>query len=74
MPPKSKAQARFLGAVASGRARSKRGPTRAQAREMLRGAKLAKLPARKRSSARSRSRSTRARSQPRSKSGRFTRR
>lgn len=48
MPPKSKAQARYMGAVAAGKARGKRGLTRAQAREYLRGAKVKRLPARKR--------------------------
>jgi hypothetical protein len=44
---KSKAQARFLGAVAGGQIKRK-GMTKAKAREMLRGTKVKKLPARKR--------------------------
>lgn len=48
MPPKSKKQAGFLGAIAGGKARKKGGPTRAQAREMLRGSKLKGLPTRSR--------------------------
>lgn len=48
MPAKSKAQARYLGLVASGRIRRKNTPTPAQAREMLRGTKTKRLPARKR--------------------------
>jgi hypothetical protein len=44
MPPRSKRQARYLGAVAAGKARKKGGPSRKQAREMLRGAKLKRLP------------------------------
>jgi hypothetical protein len=50
MPRKarSKAQARFLGAVAGGKARlSAKGLSRAKAREMLRGTKMKNLPARK---------------------------
>jgi hypothetical protein len=53
--PKSKAQARFFGAIAGGRggqaktARNK-GFTQAKARDSLRGQDLKKLPARKRSS------------------------
>ena len=46
MPPKSKRQARFLGAVAAGKARKKGGPSRTQAREMLRGSKQKGLPER----------------------------
>ena len=67
MPPKSKAQARYLGAVAAGTARLRGGPTRAQAREMLRGAKLKRLPERKR-------KRSSARARPRTKTGRFRRR
>jgi hypothetical protein len=48
MPPKSKRQARFLRAVAAGRARKKGGPTKAQAREMVSGHKTKHLPERKR--------------------------
>jgi hypothetical protein len=44
---KSKAQARFLGAVAGGRVKVK-GLSSKTAREMLRGTKVKKLPARKR--------------------------
>jgi hypothetical protein len=44
---KSKAQARFLGAVAGGRVKVK-GLTSKTAREMLKGTKVKKLPARKR--------------------------
>lgn len=47
MPARSKAQARFFGAVASGRIKRK-GLSRARAREMLRGTKTKRLPARKR--------------------------
>ena len=43
MPPKSKAQARFMGAVIAGKAR-KKGPTKKQAREFLRGHKIKGLP------------------------------
>ena len=46
MPPKSRAQARYFGAVAAGKARDESGPTRAQAREMLRGARHENLPER----------------------------
>lgn len=45
---KSKAQARFLGAVASGRARKSGGLSKTKAREMLKGSKVKRLPARKR--------------------------
>lgn len=45
---KSKAQARFLGAIAGGRRKPPKGLSRAKAREMLRGTKLKRLPARKR--------------------------
>lgn len=44
---KSKAQARFLGAVAGGQIRRK-GLSRTRAREMLKGTKVKRLPARKR--------------------------
>lgn len=47
MPAKSKAQARFLGAVAAGKARKGTSMTKAQAREHLRGTKVKKLPVRK---------------------------
>lgn len=47
MPARSKAQARFLGAVAAGRIRRKNTPSPAQAKEMLRGTKTKRLPARK---------------------------
>jgi len=43
LPPKSKAQARFMGAVIAGKAR-KKGPTKKQAREFLRGHKIKGLP------------------------------
>lgn len=43
---KSKAQARFLGAVAGGAIRRK-GLSASKARELLRGTKVKKLPARK---------------------------
>lgn len=42
----SKAQARFFGAVASGRLR-KKGLSRKEARTRLRGVKMSRLPARK---------------------------
>lgn len=45
MPAKSKKQARFLGAVISGQVKKKSsGLSKAEAREMLRGTKLKKLP------------------------------
>jgi len=44
---KSKAQARFLGAVAGGKAK-KKGLSSSKARELLRGTKTKKLPARAR--------------------------
>jgi hypothetical protein len=44
---KSKAQARYLGAVAGGQIKRK-GLSRKKAREMLKGTKVKKLPARKR--------------------------
>jgi hypothetical protein len=47
MPVKSKAQARFMGLVASGKKKVK-GLSRAQAREFLRGSELKRLPSRKR--------------------------
>lgn len=43
MPAKSKRQARFLGAVASGRVKRK-GISKTRAREMLRGTKIKRLP------------------------------
>lgn len=43
---KSKAQARFLGAVAGGQIKEK-GLSAKKAREMLKGTKMSKLPARK---------------------------
>ena len=46
MPPKSKKQARYLGAVAAGKARKKGGPSKKQAREMLRGSSVKRLPER----------------------------
>lgn len=46
MPVKSKAQARLMGAVASGRKKVK-GLSRAKAREFLRGVNVKKLPQRK---------------------------
>lgn len=45
---KSKAQARYFGAVAGGKARKKGGLSRKKAREMLRGTKMKRLPARAR--------------------------
>jgi hypothetical protein len=45
MPVKSKAQARFMGAVAGG-AVKKKGLSAAKAKEFLRGQKTGKLPAR----------------------------
>jgi len=48
MPPKSKAQARFMGAVIAGKAR-KKGPSKKVAREFLRGHKIKGLPKRKKS-------------------------
>lgn len=76
MPPRSKAQARFLGAVAAGKIKRRRGPTRTQAREMLRGAKLKRLPARKRTgtSTKGGTRSVRAKRQPRTQTGKFRKR
>lgn len=47
MPAKSKKQAAYLGAVAGGRLKGKRHPSRAKAREMLRGTKTKRLPLRK---------------------------
>lgn len=44
MPPRSKRQARFLGLVAAGKIKRKDAPSRAQARESLRGAKVKRLP------------------------------
>lgn len=44
MPAKSKRQARFLGAVAAGKIRRKGAPSKARAREMLRGTKTKRLP------------------------------
>lgn len=44
MPPKSKAQARLMGAVAGGKANKATGMSRSEAREYLRGAKVSKLP------------------------------
>ncbi len=46
MPPVSQAQARFLGAVAGGKARKGTGLSAAKAQEMLRGTKLKGLPKR----------------------------
>ena len=47
MPPKSKKQARLLGIIAGGATpRKKTGLSKAKAKEMLRGAKLKKLPLR----------------------------
>lgn len=43
MPVRSKAQARFMGAIIAGKAR-KKGPTKKQAREFLRGHKIKGLP------------------------------
>ena len=43
MPVRSKAQAGFMGAVIAGKAR-KKGPTKKQAREFLRGHKMKGLP------------------------------
>lgn len=48
MPPKSKKQAAFLGLVAAGKITRKGTPSRAQAREMLRGSKVKPLPTRAR--------------------------
>jgi hypothetical protein len=47
MPPKSKRQAGYLGLIAGGKVKS-RTLSQARAREMLRGAKLKRLPTRKR--------------------------
>ena len=47
MPAKSKAQARFMGAVAGGKAKAK-GLSKAEAKEFLRGNKIRDLPARAR--------------------------
>lgn len=47
MPPVSKQQAAFLGLVAAGKITRKSAPSRAKAREMLRGSKLKGLPKRK---------------------------
>jgi hypothetical protein len=46
-PPKSRAQARFFGAIAGGRLK-KKGFSRKEARNRLRGVKVKRLPARKR--------------------------
>ena len=43
MPARSKAQAGFFGAIIAGKAR-KKGPTKKQAREFLRGHKVKGLP------------------------------
>jgi hypothetical protein len=45
---KSKAQARYLGAVAGGQVK-KSGMSKSKAKEMLKGTKMSKLPARKKS-------------------------
>jgi hypothetical protein len=47
--PKSKAQARFFGAVAGGQKKVK-GMTKKEAKQRLRGTKVKKLPARKKKS------------------------
>jgi hypothetical protein len=47
MPVKSKRQARYFGAIASGRIKRK-GISKARAREMLRGTKVKRLPETKR--------------------------
>jgi len=44
--PKSKAQARYLGAVAGGKVK-KKGLSKNKAKEMLKGTKMKRLPARK---------------------------
>jgi hypothetical protein len=46
MPAKSKAQARFMGAVAGG-AIKKKGLSKAKAKEFVRGIKMSKLPKKK---------------------------
>jgi len=46
-PPRSKAQARFFGAIAGGKIKRK-GFSKKEARDRLRGVKIKKLPARKR--------------------------
>ena len=46
MPAKSKAQARFMGAVAGG-AIKKKGLSKAKAKEFIKGQKVSKLPTRK---------------------------
>jgi len=46
MPAKSKAQARFMGAIAGG-AIKKKGLSKEKAKEFLRGVSVSKLPARK---------------------------
>jgi hypothetical protein len=46
MPVKSKAQAAYMGAVISGKARKGNGPSVAQAKEATRGVRVAKLPVR----------------------------
>jgi len=46
MPPKSKKQAGFLGAIAGGKSKKKGGPSKEQAKEMLRGSKVKGLPTR----------------------------
>ena len=48
MPAKSKRQAAYFGAVIAGRARGKGHPSKAQARELLRGTKVKRLPRTKR--------------------------
>ena len=47
MPPKSKAQARYMRAVASGKARGKNHPSKKVAREFVEGHKTKHLPERK---------------------------
>lgn len=45
MPVKSKAQAGFMGAVASGKSKNKpKGLSKEEAKEMLKGSKVKKLP------------------------------
>ena len=46
MPAKSKAQARFMGAIA-GRVIKKKGLSKAKAKEFVRGIKMSKLPKKK---------------------------
>lgn len=61
MPPKSKAQAGFFGAIAGGKSNKKGGPSKSQAREALRGSKIKGLPKRAKKKGRTAQASKRAR-------------